>query len=418
MSVTPFLSICVPSRNRQIYFQQTIDSLRGSLRTDIQLVFADNSDDPSIMNAFMEEVVADPRVVYLPSTDRTLSMVDNWERTMAAATGDFVVFIGDDDYVDPEVAGYLKRLLAVNPGIDGFGWRLVGFTWPYPGRPKLSAMVPFENISVKVQQTDLFKRMFGWYDARHVPTSGFSVYHSAISRRLMERIRHLYGGRFFEHPIVDYDNGFKVICLGNSFAATARPFGIMGSCPLSNSFAVGKREDNLKKMAQFADEVGREFDQDEEFRKFPFRITMGTTGAIGVAQHWFKTKYNITYENWGEGFAKACAVDCALYADRESFDAASEAYRAAFALWENGRYLKFFTPEFNENLSKTHGSVSSGFTDGGVFIDQDIGAAETPLDIYRIISGMVIPVDQMEVDPSGLKYAWETDSAVAKMMRA
>ena len=177
MSVKPLLSICVPSRNRQIYFQQTISDLRASLRTDIEFVFADNSDDPSIMNAYMKDVTADPRVVYLPSTGTTLSMVDNWERTMEASTGDYIVFIGDDDYVDPEVAEFLKRILAVNEKVDAVCWRLVGYTWPYEGRPKLSLQVPFDDSVVNIEQADLYRRMFGWFDTRHVPTAGFSIYH-------------------------------------------------------------------------------------------------------------------------------------------------------------------------------------------------------------------------------------------------
>ena len=73
MFAQPKLTICVPSRNRQRYFQETIRSLLMNLRTDVEYVFADNSDDASIMNDFMEDVLADPRVKYLPSGDRVLS---------------------------------------------------------------------------------------------------------------------------------------------------------------------------------------------------------------------------------------------------------------------------------------------------------------------------------------------------------
>nr|WP_316652170.1 glycosyltransferase family A protein [uncultured Gellertiella sp.] len=416
MSVRPMLSICVPSRNRQLYFQQTIDALRRSLRTDIQFVFADNSDDPEIMNSFMKDVVADPRVVYLPSTGTTLSMVDNWERVAAAATGDFWTFIGDDDYVDPDLAAFLGRVLETTPELDALAWRIIGYTWPYPERPKMAALVPFDHTTVKIPQSDLYKRMFGWYDCRHVPTSGFSIYHSAISRKLMEKIRKQYGGRYFEHPIVDYDNAFKVICLGSTFAATARPFGIMGSCPLSNSFGVGKLKDFRKKMVLFAEEVGHDFDTDSEFRKFPFRNALGTTATIGIAQQWFKTTYNLIYENWGEGFARACANDCMAYSDRESFDLAVEGYGKAFSLWEGGRYRQFFNPVFNEAVTDESRTVSCGFSDGGVYLDQNIAGVKTPAELFDIVRGMVIPLDLMELEPAGLKFPWETEDRVKKML--
>lgn len=415
MSVKPLLSICVPSRNRQIYFQKTIESLRASLRTDIELVLADNSDDASIMNDYMKDVVADPRVVYLPSTGSTLSMVDNWERAMEATSGEFVVFIGDDDYVDLDVVDFIRRVQDVGGQIDAISWRLVGYTWPHEGRKKLSLFVPFDSSVVKLDQADLYRRMFGWYDSRHVPTSGFSIYHSAISRALMERIRRLYGGRYFEHPVVDYDNAFKVICTGANFVATSRPFGVMGSCPLSNSFSVGRLEEYRRKIGQFIDEAGRDFDADLEFRKFPFRSALGTTAAIGVAQNWFKNAYNIQYENWGEGFAKACALDCENYIDRESFDGACEGYRTAFSLWEDGRYLPFFRPVFNEARSTGYNVATSGFDEAGVFIDQDIPVT-TPAEMFAIVRGMVNPVEMLDIDASGLKFSWQTEDKVRKML--
>lgn len=401
------LSICIPSRNRQIWFKQTINSLRLSPRTDIQLVLADNSDDPSIMNDFMRDLEGDPRIVYLPSTGETLSMIDNWERTAAAATGEYMVFIGDDDYVDPEVAELIKRVLEHNPDIDAFGWRLVGYTWPHPGRGKLTVQVPFDDAVVKIEQAELFRRMFGWHDSRHVPTSGFSVYHNAISRKLMERIRATYGNRYFEHPVVDYDSAFKVICHGTRFVATARPFGVMGSCPASNSFGVGKFKDMREKMALFAAEAKRDFAHDPEFREFPFTLEIGTTAAVGMAQHWFKKTYGITYENWGENFARACAMDCENYSDRPSFEAACDGYRTALSLWEGGRYLSFFRPVFNEALADQKGGVASGFTDSMVMINQDLPVS-TPAELFNVVRGMVTPVDMLKIDAAGLRLAHET----------
>ena len=62
MVETMRLSICVPSRNRQFYFQKTIEGLLRNKRDDIEFVFVDNSDDPSIMNDFMRAYADDPRV--------------------------------------------------------------------------------------------------------------------------------------------------------------------------------------------------------------------------------------------------------------------------------------------------------------------------------------------------------------------
>ncbi len=130
MTATPTLTICVPSRNRQYTFKETIRSLVISPRLDIQFVFADNSDDPSIMDAFMKDILGDPRVTYLRSAERVYPMNENWERCIDAATGDFICVIGDDDYVDPDVADVLADLCANEKDVDVFVWNRLAYNWP------------------------------------------------------------------------------------------------------------------------------------------------------------------------------------------------------------------------------------------------------------------------------------------------
>lgn len=415
MLPVPTLTVCVPSRNRQEYFQITIRDLLSSMRTDVQFIFADNSDEPDIMNDFMVEYSKDPRVTFLSAPAETLSMRDNWERCVEQARGDYVTVIGDDDFIDVDVVDFINRVLQYNPVVDAFGWRLIAYTWPYPGRPNLTMQVPFDDCVVKLDQADLYRREFGWVDAVHVPTGGFSIYHHAISRKLLERIRRIYGGRFFEHAIVDYDICFKVICQGSNFIATARPFGIMGSCPKSNSFAVGKRKDYTTKIRQLTSEARNIFEKDAEFRDFPFSIELGTTAAVALAQVWFKKKYHISYENWGEGFAAACALDCGAYTDPEDFEAACEGYRTAFSLWEGGRYLRFFNPSGAQLHVDSVRAISSGFNDVGVYIDQSLPVS-TPGELMGVLRGIVSPIDMMPIHPEGVKSPNETESRAIRML--
>jgi len=118
----PFLSICVPSRNRQRYFKDLITALTQSARQDIEFVFSDNSDNPEIMNSFMRRFADDRRVVFIPSTGTTLPMMDNWERTIRATTGKWISFIGDDDYLDPDLVIALQKVLEIYPDLDAFDW--------------------------------------------------------------------------------------------------------------------------------------------------------------------------------------------------------------------------------------------------------------------------------------------------------
>ncbi len=131
--------------------------------------------------------------------------------------------------------------------------------------------MPLHATTIEVTQDHAVDRMFRWVDARAVPTSGFSIYHSAISRELLERIKRRYCGTYFEYPNVDYEMAMKVIHTGRRFVYCQRPFSVMGSCPQSNSFAVARPKDSVKKNETFTKEARRNIDEDEQVRDFPSR---------------------------------------------------------------------------------------------------------------------------------------------------
>ena len=404
--MAPLLSICVPSRNRQKYFKETIKSLLKSPLDNVQFVLADNSDDASIMADFMADIGKDPRVVFLPPAGTALSMVDNWERTVAATTGDWIVVIGDDDYVDPNVATLIQTITAVEPDLEALQWHVMYYGWPHEGREKHSVLVSLEDYVTKVPQPDLFRRMFGWVGAAHVPMSGFSIYHTAISRKLVEKIKKNFGDRYFEHPVVDYDSAFKIICTGRNFAATARPFSILGSCPESNSFSLGNMDLYKKRIKEFISEAGGEFENQPHIRDFPFKSVLGTSATIIQAQNWFKQKYKLKYEGWERNFVKACVHDVAQYIDREAYELACEGYRTALNAWKGGKYLEDFTPKFRGDTIGIH---ATGFTTGGVYVDG--GVASTPGELFAIVEDMVIAAKDIKVDPTGLKTYGQGDTS-------
>jgi glycosyltransferase involved in cell wall biosynthesis len=414
---TPRFSICVPSRNRQFYFQNLIAALAKSERRDVQFVLADNSDEPEIMNTFMQAYAGDPRIVYLPSQDRTLAMVDNWERTMEAATGDWITFIGDDDYADPDFADLAAKLAENDPTIDAVCWSSAAYIWPSESRGKIGVFVPAEAYVVKYPRDELQRRMFGWNGATHTPSAGFSVYHSAISRKLMDRIKATFGGRYFEHPVVDYDNAFKVIAIADNFGFSRRPFSVMGSCPKSNSNGCTDFSDFRKKTEVFIREAGRDYLTADGLGGFPFKSMLGTSATILETQHWFKETYKRPHDGWEINFAKAATRDVEKYQDREMFDLAANAYAAAFKAWKGGKYAGHFAPEFKPEV-RPEFVVTSGFTENGFYIDQEIAGTESAAGIFEVMRGLMRPADQMEVPKGGLKFFWDALTPEQRARRA
>jgi hypothetical protein len=389
------LTICVPSRNRQRYFKTTIQGLVRNQRPDLQFVFADNSDDPSIMNSFMEELTRDPRIVYIPSADRPLTMMENWERAMCAATGQWVTFIGDDDHCDPDVADLICGVEKYVPDVEAVGWGVIAYTWPSEGEPVDSIHVPLHTGLLRLTRKQLQQRMFGWEGSTAVPGSGFSVYHAAIRKTLLDKIRDIAGGQNFEHPVVDYDMAMKVINNGTQFVYCGRPYSIAGACPQSNAYSIGRMADIKKKVAMFDADQGRSFDTDSYLKDFPFHNLLGVTSSVAIAQQWFKWRYKFYYPDWEQNFVMACARSVECFRDREAFDAMRSAYIGSLSKWRDGRFLKHFNPKFAPPTEPP-----TGFMERGVYARSDVGGAQNPHELYDIINAMVAPLDMIDLEGS------------------
>jgi glycosyltransferase involved in cell wall biosynthesis len=396
MTDAPRLSICVPSRNRQDTFRQTILDLIASRRTDVEFVLADNSDDPTEMNDFLAGL-ADPRIRYLPAQPEALSMPDNWERTMAATSGDWIVFIGDDDYVDPDLAGVIADILRAAPDAEAIAWNKPSFKWPsyrpFAGNLSFSLV----NDVRRANRSALVKRMLRWENASNVPSMPFTVYHGAVSRPVMERVRQLYGGRYFEHPTVDFDFGNKLLFAARSFIFVNRPLSIPGATEKSNASAVGRFAKALANYDTFIREEGGRFEQGPAWEDFPFRSNLGIAASIMSGQHWFKTTYNIAIDGWQENFVRALAFDCSRAIDRDEYDTQSELCRRAVARLENGRYLDAFTPYFVAGRT----AMFTGLREDTLYVNEEIGGCQTPAELYHLLQSILAPLDALTFELGG-----------------
>lgn len=412
----PVLSICVPSRNRQVYFQETIRALTASLRPDVEFVFADNSDDPAVMNTFMIDRAGDPRIRYLQAEARVLPMMDNWERALAAATGRYVAFIGDDDYLDPDLAVFIRNLEAyIQP--DAIAWSGPNYTWPTPGSPARPVAISLGTRVSRMPKPALMRKAFMWEGASHVPLSGFSIYHGALSRKLLDRIRTMGDGRYFEFPVIDYEMAFKAILLGDVFIHSQRAFSVLGACPLSNSVTIGKLSAEREAQRVFFEEHGWNLNDAEWMQGTPFRTWHGITACIYIIQHWLTRKLGMVQEGHEENLVGALAKNCTLYRNRADFDTITGEIGAALADWQGGRWLKAFTPQFVEPAASRKTMPFSGLGAKTMlhFVDNTAGTS-TPGELFDLMRGILcraedIPIDATALWGAGINLSGKTAAA-------
>lgn len=393
MSDRPKLSICVPSRNRQDCFQQTIVDLIANPRADIEFVVADNSDDPTIMDGFIAGL-RDARIRYLPSEDRPLPMGDNWERTVAAATGDWVSVIGDDDYIDPDLVDQITEIESRDAAVDAIGWNRAAFQWPSARTEEKSIPFSLTNRIMRHTKDQLERRLFGWAASTYMPQCPYGIYHGAVPRRTLDRIASGFSGRFFEHPTIDYDFLHKLVSSSSNFAYINRPMSILGVAAASNSAAIGDTARLARAVEDHRRVYGDTFYETTCAAGFPFLITCGIAGNIMAAQVWFKERYGFAYDGWQENFTRAATLECSLWKDRDGFDRHVAGIEAAFRAWEGGRYLPLFQPRFT---GPVEGATFWGVLDNHLYISQSVAGSETPHAFYRVLQDILPAFADMEM---------------------
>lgn len=101
----PEFSVLLPTRNRVELLAQAIDTVRAQDEASWEIVVSDNASVDDVQGLVKD--LDDPRIRYL-RTDVPLPVTANWNRAADAATGRWVVMLGDDDGLP---AGYMRAML-------------------------------------------------------------------------------------------------------------------------------------------------------------------------------------------------------------------------------------------------------------------------------------------------------------------
>lgn len=386
------LSVIIPTRNRQKYCITTIKSLAKSDQQNIEFVVGDNSDDPDVMAEFFQDF-DDQRFKFVPSGERIYSMVENWNRLVPFSSGEWLCFIGDDDYIDPELPDFIEGLQASFPQVDALNWMSFNYVWPdlrgSGGRLHMSA-----NSGVYMQTTkEMLRRVYYWDGAADRPVCGYGIYHSAQKRELIETVRETFGGEYFVHQIVDYENICKTILVAKGMVLSERPFSVQGACAASNSAAIAKPELTKAVVDKFMEEVNQSKMGAFHPKNFPFQDSMGLTAVIGATILWVIQEYGLDVKGWEPNFVKACQNFCEMAPHKEEYNIRKKAYRQAIREWEDGQYLKHFNPKPPRNRE---GSVAyQGLHKNRLHLDHDLNGISLPGDAFDALKAAMPSVEFM-----------------------
>ncbi len=250
-------SIVIPTRRRP-------DTLRHALATalavewdDLQIVVQNNGNDPE--TAAIVRAGGSPRV-HLAGTDDVLPMSDNWERALAAATGDYVTVLGDDDGILPDACWFADMAIA-GTGAPVLTWRPHYYWWPdtivVPNRNRLFVTLPRSEEGGEVLHS--IPTLEAFYRGA-LPYSELPMIYSAfVHRSVIEKVR-AKAGRYFATLSPDVFSGIANTWAVDRAVRVDRPLSVTGtsrhSIGISGTFrsfrGAGSAIDEFAREAPFA----------------------------------------------------------------------------------------------------------------------------------------------------------------------
>jgi glycosyltransferase involved in cell wall biosynthesis len=151
---------------------------------DFEVIISDNFSRPSA-----QEIVSsfdDDRIRYL-RTDRRLNMADHWEFAWQQVRGEFVMYVGDDNALRPDILAIADSLIREHD-LDMLSWRVCSYFHPdwdvaYAGLPNRGNILSFEpGTTARIYRCNPAEILQAYCDRLRLPAC-FPVMLNCVFRR-------------------------------------------------------------------------------------------------------------------------------------------------------------------------------------------------------------------------------------------
>ena len=117
-------SITIPAY-KAIFFKECIDSILAQTYKDFELIIL-NDDSPEDLDSIIKQY-SDNRIRYYVNKQNcgAINVVDNWNKCLEYAKGDFIICMGDDDKLMPNCLEEYAKVIDNYPDLDAFHARVI-----------------------------------------------------------------------------------------------------------------------------------------------------------------------------------------------------------------------------------------------------------------------------------------------------
>ena len=234
------ISVVIPTRNRSEFLRYCVNTCLAAEDRDIEIVVSDNNSVDDTRQRI--EPIDDPRLRYI-STGQDLSMRQNFEFALGHATGDYIIFIGDDDGILPSGLVSLRRVIDRDQP-DVALWRHITYDWPSgaggstPGRLKFRC----RDFRGPMKRIDPMKAFRAFCQAKQVNyREGANIYHGCVHRRVIDEVRSRQGGTYFNDLSPDINTALTNLTASRSILWFRNPVTIAGAGEKSTGYAFTPR---------------------------------------------------------------------------------------------------------------------------------------------------------------------------------
>ncbi|WP_422040716.1 glycosyltransferase family 2 protein [Roseibium sp.] len=257
------ISIIIPTRERAAYLGAAIQSALAIVDDNIEVIVSNNASSDHTEDVV--EAFEDPRLLYI-RTEKRISMRQNFQFALDRASGDYILFIGDDDAVLPGQFPALRTILETHRP-DSLSWPRLTYRWPEDTSTKKFGRVlmtdgntfgAVRKVGAREPKEALLSASVTWDD------SFPALYHGIVSRACLDRLT-LPQSEFFQSHVPDIYFSYLGLVEEVDHVHADHPFTLSGSSPASTGCSTRDQKNDFSEGSpaeMFVSEAARDPFQD------------------------------------------------------------------------------------------------------------------------------------------------------------
>lgn len=222
-------SIVIPTRERADTLFHTIATCTSQDYDNLEIIVSDNFSNDNTRDVVLS--FQDKRITYI-NTNKRLGMSSNWEFGLSHVTGDFVMFLGDDDGLLPNAVKDIANILSEHkyPAII---WQKPDYNWPTAiNMPNYMSVSLSNKIFIMNGAVLLYLISKGFTSYGKLPV----IYSGFVSTVIVAKIRKK-SGKFFCSVTPDIYSGFALTSQIKYYIYSFRPFSVNGGSHHSHGYS-------------------------------------------------------------------------------------------------------------------------------------------------------------------------------------